>query len=72
MKKIVVGYDSSDQAADALSLADALRLPDDGELIVASVEEAEPVFCDIPEWQEQMRCLLRSRLCSRGRPAGPT
>ena len=54
MKKIVVGYDSSDQAGDALSLAEALRLPDDGELIIASVEEAEPVFCDIPEWQEQI------------------
>jgi len=54
MKKIVVGYDSSDQAADALSLAEALRLQHDGELIIASVEEAEPVFCDIPKWQEQI------------------
>jgi nucleotide-binding universal stress UspA family protein len=53
MRKIVVGYDSSDQASDALRLADSLRSSEDGELIVASIEEAEAVLRNVPEWLEQ-------------------
>ena len=53
MKKIVLGFDSSAEAVDALRLAEGLRAVDDGELIVVSVEELEPVFADLPTWQEQ-------------------
>ena len=53
MKKIVVGYDSSDQAGDALALGDALMPAEGGELIVASIEELEPLIGNIPQWQEQ-------------------
>ncbi len=53
MKRIVVGYDSSDQAGDALALGDALMPAEGGELIVASIEELEPLIGNIPQWQEQ-------------------
>jgi nucleotide-binding universal stress UspA family protein len=53
MKKIVLGFDSSDQAADALALAKAFRDAVDGEVIVVSVEDLEPYFSETPIWQQQ-------------------
>ena len=53
MKKIVLGFDSSEQAADALTLAKAFCDAVDGEVIVVSVEDLEPYFSETPIWQEQ-------------------
>jgi nucleotide-binding universal stress UspA family protein len=48
MNKIVVGYDGTAQARDALALAEALHGPLDAELVVAVVDELEPLFGDVP------------------------
>ena len=52
MNKIIVGFDSSDQGADALLLADSLRTSPESELIVVSVYELEPIFGETVEWRE--------------------
>jgi nucleotide-binding universal stress UspA family protein len=53
MRKLVLGFDSSDQAEDALAFAKALRDAVNGELVVVSVEDLEPYFSDTPIWQQQ-------------------
>jgi nucleotide-binding universal stress UspA family protein len=53
MRKIVLGFDSSDQAGDALALARAFRDAAGAELIVVSVEDLDPLFADTPIWQQQ-------------------
>ena len=55
IRKILVGFDSSDEAEDALRLAEALRSAVGGELIVASVDEGEPIVFDhLPQWRERV------------------
>lgn len=46
MKKIVIGYDGSDGAKDALRLADDLRRATGAELVVSPVDEIEPYWGD--------------------------
>lgn len=52
MKRIVVGYDASELGADALHLAQTLSAPEGGELIVAAIDEVEPIFGDVTQWRE--------------------
>jgi nucleotide-binding universal stress UspA family protein len=52
MKKVVVGFDDSDQSRDALRLAEAVRASSDGELVVAVVDEIDPLIGDAMHWRE--------------------
>jgi nucleotide-binding universal stress UspA family protein len=47
MKKIVIGYDGSDEAKDALRLAADLRKAFGAELVVTPVDEIEPYWGDL-------------------------
>lgn len=52
MHTIVVGFDGSEQARDALALAEVLRGPDGEEPIVAVVDPVEPLLGDAKQWTE--------------------
>jgi nucleotide-binding universal stress UspA family protein len=52
LKKIVVGFDDSDQSRDALRLAEAVRATEDGALVVAVVDEIDPLIGDALHWRE--------------------
>lgn len=47
MHKLVVGYDGTEESRDALALAGALRKALAGELVVAVIDEIEPLLGDV-------------------------
>jgi len=47
MKKLVVGFDGSDQARDALQLAEVLRASAGGEMLITVVDEVDPLLSDV-------------------------
>jgi nucleotide-binding universal stress UspA family protein len=55
MRKIVVGFDDSDQGSDALRLAEAMRTATGARLVVASVDEIEPLWGDALHWRQARR-----------------
>ena len=52
MRKIVVGFDGSEQAGDALALAEVLRGANGDELIVAVVDSVEPLVGEVEQWTD--------------------
>jgi nucleotide-binding universal stress UspA family protein len=72
MKSVLVGYDGSDQGRDALALAETLRAPDDGQLIVAVVDEVEPIRGDSGELARIRNEYYASTFASAGEELGYT
>jgi nucleotide-binding universal stress UspA family protein len=54
MRSIIVGFDATDQAKDALALAETLRDPERSRLIVVAVDSVEPLIGASEGW-ERMR-----------------
>ena len=66
--RILVGYDGTDQALDALSFANALRHLLDGTLIVAAVDEAGgPAYGNRREWQASRERYFEAMFASASR-----
>ena len=73
MKKILVGYDGSEQGRDAIHLADALRTAFGSELLVAVVDEVGPVVDDMPTYGAERAALFTKKLAeAREELAGAT
>lgn len=72
MKKVLVGYDGSDQGRDALRLAETLRAADNGELVVAVVDEVEPILGDTGEMAKIRNEYYASTFASAGEELGYT
>ncbi len=62
MDKILVGYDGSERGSDALHLADALRTVYGAELLVAVIDEIDPIFKDYPPYSDQLAAFYASTM----------
>jgi nucleotide-binding universal stress UspA family protein len=70
MKRIVVGFDSTEQAADALRLAAVLCSTTGSELIVVSVDEFEPILGDGAELREHREAYFAANFERAGKVLG--
>ena len=62
MEKVLVGYDGSRQGDDAMHLAEALRTAYGSELLVAVIDESDPIFIDFPPYSERRQQYFVSTL----------
>jgi nucleotide-binding universal stress UspA family protein len=72
MRKIVVGFDDSDQSRDALRLAEAIRASSDGELVVAVVDDIASPMGEAQAWRELRKEYYESMLAAAAKALGST